>query len=192
MVSEEEPTHNNSSRGARVSYRQRERGRAGRGGTTCTNLQLSSPVPLTGVCQPADAAGGGTALMPKRGGGQPRGGLSRERSRMGADPPWGGQGARGSNFTRRASRYLNDERDRNETEAQTLKLYVFIVHSLLHMDRSINVMDLVGGSFDLRRVSHLPQAFCLRNKPPRLRQQQQRRAWRLVTPQPQPNSRTPP
>ena len=32
---------------------------------------------------------------------------------------------------------------------------------------------------------HLPQAFCLRNKPPRLRRQH--RAWRLVTPQP--NSR---
>ena len=89
LVSEEEPTHNNPGRGARVSYRQRERGRAGRGGTTCTNLQLSSPVPLTGVCQPADAAGGGTAPMPTRGGGQPRGGLSRERSRVGADPPLG-------------------------------------------------------------------------------------------------------
>ena len=89
MVSEEEPTHNNPGRGAHVSYRQRERGRAGRGGTTCTNLQLSSPVPLTGVCQPADAAGGGTAPVPTRGGGQPREGLSRERSRVGADPPLG-------------------------------------------------------------------------------------------------------
>ena len=67
--------------------------RAGRGGTTCTNLRLSSPVPLTGVCQPADAAGGGTAPVPTRGGGQPRGGLSRERSRMGTDPPWGTQAA---------------------------------------------------------------------------------------------------
>ena len=65
-------------------------GRAGRGGTTCTNLWLSisSPVPLTGVCQPAGAAGGGTAPVPTRGGGQSRGGggLSPERSRW-AEPP---------------------------------------------------------------------------------------------------------
>ena len=119
LVSEEEPTHNNPGRGARVSYRQRERGRAGRGGTTCTNLQLSSPVPLTGVCQPADAAGGGTAPVPTRGGGQPRGGLSRERSRVGADPPLGGQASWIQLHSPYFQVFLNDERDRNETEAQT-------------------------------------------------------------------------
>ena len=153
LGSEEEPTHNNPGRGARVSYRQRERGRAGRGGTTCTNLQLSSPVPLTGVCQPADAAGGGTAPVPTRGGGQPRGGLSRERSRVGADPPLGRPSfvdptslAVLPGFSKRRTR---PERDRSTK----LKLHVFIVHSLVDMDRSINVMDLVGGSCDSRRVN---------------------------------------
>ena len=90
--------------------------------------------------------GGGTAPVPTRGGGQPRGGLSRERSRVGADPPWGGQAAWIKLHSQCFPRFFL-------TEAQTLKLYVFIVHSLVDMDRSINVMDLVGGSCDSRRVN---------------------------------------
>ena len=117
-------------------------GRAGRGrgGTTCTctNLRLSSPVPLTGVCQPAGAAGGGTAPVPTRGGGQPRRGLSHERSLVGTDPPlapgpWPlgrpscvGVGANNSPCFKVL---LNDERDRNETGAQTSKLFVCIARS---------------------------------------------------------------
>ena len=68
-------------------------------------------------------------------------------------PPWGGQAAWIQLHSPCFQDFLNDERDRNETEAPTLKLYVFIVHSLLHIDRSINVMSLVGGSCDSRRVS---------------------------------------
>ena len=67
-------------------------------------------------------------------------------------PPWGGQAAWIQLHSPCFQDFLNDERDRNETEAPTLKLYVLIVHSLLHIDRSINVMDLVGGSCDSRRV----------------------------------------
>ena len=68
-------------------------------------------MPFTGVSQPADAAGGGTALVPIRGGGQPRGGLSRERSRVGTDPPLVGRpSCVGTNFpTRRAQVLLNDD-----------------------------------------------------------------------------------
>ena len=129
-------------------------GRAGRGGTTCTNLRLSSPVPLTGVCQPADAAGGGTAPVPTGGGGQPRGGLSYEHSRVGVDPPLGRPSWHGNQLHSPCFQVpLNDEQDRNETEAQTLKLFAFIVHSLVDMDRSINVMGLVYRSRYSRRVT---------------------------------------
>ena len=79
-------------------------------------------------------------------------------------PPWGGQAAWIQLHSPCFQDFLNDERDRNETEAPTLKLYVFIVHSLLHIDRSINVMSLVGGSCDSRRVLRLITLECLSSK----------------------------
>ena len=45
-------------------------------------------------------------------------------------PPWGGQASWIQLHSPYFQVFLNDERDRNETEAQNLKLHVFIVHSL--------------------------------------------------------------
>ena len=62
-------------------------------------------------------------------------------------PPWGGQASWIQLHSPYFQVFLNDERDRNETEAQNLKLHVFIVHSLHQR------LDLVGGSCDSRQVN---------------------------------------
>ena len=80
------PLYGETFRAVLVAYKQHGRGRACRESASRTNLWVSSPAPLTGLWQPAGAAGGGTAPMSRTGRRSAARGLSPELSRW-AEPP---------------------------------------------------------------------------------------------------------
>ena len=106
LVSGEEPTHNNSGRGALVSYRQREMGAGGQG-----RHYLYKPAAF----EPGAAHRGlpaGRCCGGRHGAGAHKGRRSAARRPQpraqpgGRRPPPGAAKLRGSNFTRRASRFF--------------------------------------------------------------------------------------
>ena len=134
-------TYTNTVQGALVSYKQRDMGTGGRAGEALL-------VPTRGFRARCRSPGSASRPMLREAARRrcpQEAAVSRaEASAASAagwaqTPPWGGQAAWIKLHSQCFPRFFL-------TEAQTLKLYVFIVHSLLHIDRSISVMDLMYGS----------------------------------------------
>ena len=109
-------------------------GRACRGSASRTNLRVSSPVPLTGLWQPAGAAGGGTAPMPRAG---------RRSAARGLSP-----GPERSRWAERRNRpCLPDAGARHIRKVPTVDHSFLLASDFGNAFRSINIEDFHDVSF---------------------------------------------